>query len=749
MTTRRVALGMLSATGLLPMLPRMAVATDLEVSIRVMAPPLAVAPMGVFFEAVHHSPVATTRQGGVAFAPAYRPAFHEISYVWSLPDEGPVQTPEHLVDAHRRTDRAMGPFIARVFNTPGQHRIVLEAFAPDGRRGRAEAFVDVLDPDRAFGPDGTIVVAADGDFAGAPPHHTRNAVRDIATAVVRYDALAADRVQIVFKRGQTFQLPTGGGVRFRAQRAHCHLGAWGQGVRPVIDMSRSDANFCVLHPDWDGHALVLRDLHFRGGWDPTTELWQSVPQGAIVATRGDAALLLHNCQEEGCSMTVNSRPPKQPGRFRAMTFFNEYEKTDFKDFLLLGPRDDVDVAITGCRVVQNPLALNGGENRAVTSYGRYGRNSHNFIRCSARRLYVASNDIFIRHGWALNKIFDNPAFRLNRNDVPDMGVVIARNHIEGMMVRASKRGAVPMNLLIEQNYIVSNPSAARAVVFQGGAASLRNNIILEHDTPKFRGTGTGFQCFVKLAWDGKNKTTRDMPFFVYNNSFILLRNDQNTPHGPGTVINEDDGFTSVVEVNNLLWAPALSADPTGDGPLDTTSLAWDARYLGARLGWARLRDVPLPRQMFPGDSVLIPYWKDFFGTQLGQSDFKGEAGRHVIVLPLKGKKNKQAFEGLTGDAGFQFLPEGVQVTNLSAKRWPEGAEFTLHCDRGRTPTAMQTKFGHPPGTLSLYQPLPGSGAWQSAAADLVASYDFLGRLRPGTTHPDASGGQPSRGAVEP
>ena len=641
----------------------------------------------------------------------------------------------------------MGPFIARVFATPGRHRVSVEAFAADGRRGRAEITVDVADPEQAFGPNNTIIIAADGDFTGAPPHDPSNAVTDLATAFKRYSALKTAQVRILLKRGQVHQALAKRGFRFKAQVAHCHIGAWGTGARPIVDLSRGDASFCVLNPKWDGHALVLRDLHFQGGWDSTVELWSGVPQGAVVATRGDASLLMHNCREVGCAVTVNSRPPKKYSGFRAMTFFNEYEKTDFKDFLLLGPRDEVDVAITGCRVVQHPNALNGGENRAVTSYGRYARNSHNFIRCSARRLYVASNDIFIRHGWALQKVIDNPAFRLNRNNIADMRAVIARNHIEGMMVRAAKGNEVPVNLLIEQNYIVSNPTTARPVLLRGGSATLRNNIILEHDTPKLRGTGAGFKGFVRLAWAGQNTKTRDMPFFVYNNSFILLRRNKNIARKPQMVINEDAGFSHVEEGNNLLWAPALDVDPTGDGPLDTTALGWDARYLGARLGWARLKDQTLSRQMFPGDTVLIPYWEDFFYTRLRQADFAGEAGRHVIIIKMQGKK--RSFEALTGDATFRFEPEGVRITNHSATHWPEGAEFTLHCDRGRTPTEMQTQYGHPKGTLALYAPMPGSGAWQSGTHGLIALHDFLGRVRPGSSHPDASAGPASRGAVEP
>ena len=147
-----------------------------------------------------------------------------------MPNAGPVRAPEHLVAAHRRTDQAMGPFMARVFAIPGRHRVVVDAFAPDGRRGRAEVMVEVADPERAFGPDYTIIVAQDGDFTGAPAHNRRNAVTDLTSAFKRYNALkGAAQVRILLRRAQVHLSPVKRGLEFKSQSAHCHIGAWGSG----------------------------------------------------------------------------------------------------------------------------------------------------------------------------------------------------------------------------------------------------------------------------------------------------------------------------------------------------------------------------------------------------------------------------------------------------------------------------------------------------------------------------------------
>ena len=735
MTTRRKALRLISAgaaAGMMPWPGQVFAAGQISVSIRVTLPPLAVAPAGVFLEAIVEDRAARQSVHG-AFSSQYLPAFHEFHYRWSLPDAGPVRAPAHLVDAHRRTDRAEGPFMARVFATPGRHRVAVEVTAPDGRTGQAEAIVDVADPEAAFSAESTIVVSANGDFTGAPAHSARNAVIDLEAAMARYNALDVPQVRILLRRGQDYSGPRKA-FALKAQRAHCLIGAWGTGAAPRIDLRARGGTFMTVAKAWSGRSLVLSDLHFQGGWDPTTELWQGGAHKSIVRLDGESALLLHACREDGCAATINARRIKAPRPGGTMIFVNEHIKTDFKDYLLLCPREQADVAITGSQVVQHPQALNGAQARGKTSEAAYGRNAHNFFRGSARRLYIASNDIFVRHGWSTGTLYDNHALRLNRNNVRGMRAVIARNHIEGMLAQQAKKGAVPINMLIEQNYIVANPMTRPAFVFLGGATTLRNNIVLEHDTPRQPGGGSGFKGFVGLNWDGRNKAAGRMPVLIYHNSFILLRRKARTE-----ILDQDGQALSHVYLgNNLLWAPELAQDPTGHGPLDRASLGWDARYRGARLGWAGLEKQNLPQTLLPGDRFTVPYWNDMFGQRLSQADFAGQAGRHVIEIRIKGKR--QAFDAQKGEAKFDFLSEGVRVTNQTPLRWPEGAGFRLHCDRGATPTAMQTAYAHPPGTISLYRPLPAAGAWRSADLKLRALHDFLGERRSDT---------PSRGAVEP
>ena len=408
-------------------------------------------------------------------------------------------------------------------------------------------------------------------------------------------------------------------------------------------------------------------------------------------------------------------------------------RPDFKDYLLLCPRTQADVAITGCKVVQNLRALNGAQARGKTAEATYGRNSHNFFRGGGRRLYVTSNDIFVRHGWSSGVLYDNHALRLNRHDARGMRAVVARNHIEGMITRRSKGGAVPMNMLIEQNYIVANPMTRPALSFHGGAASIRNNIVVEHATARQPRGGAGFRSFVSFDWDGTVRATGQMPFLIHHNSFILLRKNA----APEIVFQKDNPLPHVLIGNNLVWAEHMG-DPEGVWPLDTTSLGWDARYRGARLGWAGLRDQTLPRTLRAGDAVTVPYWTDMLGWDLSQTDFAGEAGRHVIEVAIGGKRAK--FDAQRGEAQFAFLPDGVRITNRSGRPWPKGAGFRLHCDRGTTPSPMQTAYGHPPGTLSLYRPQPGSSAWQSGDSAMWWPHDFLGRIRPSAA---------SKGAVEP
>jgi hypothetical protein len=758
MPTRRELLGISSATALALALgrpggPALAQTgssdAELTVSLRITRPSMEVAPAGYFFEAEVREAFEEA-PATPAYSPAYDAGFHKPLYLWRTSDAGRFETPGHLVEAHRRKDQGTGRFFGKVFDTPGAHQVRVDVFYPDGRRGSASTRLRVEDPATAFAPVEIILVAADGDFGEAPPHLQTNAMRTLAEAYQRFGQLGTGRACILLKRGQIHDWrPEDPGLRFDAPGPDCLLGAWGQGPPPVVDLAAGGGTFLSIGPGWQGKTLVVRDLRFRGSWDPTVELWRAGSLTRLFYMQADATLVLHNCREDGCAVTLETRDPDRRGPAGAQIFFNEYAKTDFKDFLLLCPRQDVDIAITGCRVVQNLQALNGGENRRATSYALYGRNAHNFIRCSARRLYVAANDIFIRHGWAGAKIYDNHPFRLNRNNIPGMQAIIARNHIEGMIVRQSndaRNGAFPMNLLIEQNYIVDNPTVTPVMSFLSGPVTIRNNIIIEHDTPKLPKSGAAFKGFIGLDWDGVQAVNRDAPFFIYNNSFIDLKRDANAGQGPAIVFNKG-GYTHVQEANNILWVPNQTTARLGDGPLDTTSLGWDARYLGVRLGWASRKGEVLPAAVPHRGAFVLPYWRDFLGHPLSRDSFAGEAGRHALRVQVNGRK--RAFDGLKRQVAFRFDPNGITITNLSGVDWPAGAEITVHCDRGTTPGAMETAYGQAPGTLSLYRPLSDAGAAGTGAGPLLALVDFLGRVRPGAAHPQAPAGRPARGAMEP
>lgn len=723
------------------------VAAHLTVSLLTTAPSLEVAPAGYFFEAEVLEP-AEERSATRKYTDGYDSNFHKPFYLWTFSDAGRFETPAHLVEPHRRKDSATGPFVGKVFDQDGTHRVRVDVYYPDGRWGWAETQVQVRASNAAFAAAETIIVAPDGNFAGAPPHLPRNAMRSLEQAFDRFAQLGTAHARILLKRGAIHVRGADDSFSLNRQTPDCLIGAWGSGARPVVDLRAGGGPFLSVGAKWAGRTMILSDLAFRGSWDSTVELWRGGRLRQLLSFKADATLTLHNCRETGCAVSVDSRDPRNRSPQGAQIFFNAYAKTDFKDFMLLAPRTLTDISVTGCRVVQHSQALNGGENRGTTSYALYARNSHNFIRCSARRLYVACNDIFVRHGWAPFRVYDNHPLRLNRNNASGMRAVIARNHLEGMIMRqagGAKGEVAPTNILIEQNYIVDNPTVTPTLAFRSGPVTLRNNIVLEHDTPKLPKSGRGFQEFIGLSTTGKGPSISNHPFFIHHNSFICLR--QTIKEGPPRIVRNEGEYRHVEVSDNILWAPHLDRPRTDDGPLDIIRLGWDARYRGIRLGWARLENFELSRNIVPGDSITFPYWRDFLGHPLSAQDFAGQADRHAIRLVAK--KKKTDFDALKGEIAVRFLSKAVEVVNQSGQIWRAGALLALHCDRGTTPMTMDERFAQPGGTLALYTPARDSGAAGNAQGALHSEVDFLGNPRPGSAQADAPPGRAARGALEP
>jgi len=109
-------------------------------------------------------------------------------------------------------------------------------------------------------------------------------------------------------------------------------------------------------------------------------------------------------------------------------------------------------------------------------------------------------------------------------------------------------------------------------------------------------------------------------------------------------------------------------------------------------------------------------------------------------------------QGLSGGGNFTitFGVSDWTITNDSASTWASGSGFTIYLDHreGGVIPARNTDFATTADAIRYARPATGSSAI-GAATGLVPVIDSLGNIRPGSAHPSAAVGSPSKGAIEP
>lgn len=314
------------------------------------------------------------------------------------------------------------------------------------------------------------------------------------------------------------------------------------------------------------------------------------------------------------------------------------------------------------------------------------------------------------------------------------------------------------NMLFEHNLWTGSPNYVQPLNFNGGGATIRNNIFVTDNVPRNStitpGASGTFRAFIGLESDSIKPDVADMPFFIYGNTFAVLREDNADNRLSAAGIVEGAELYNHVDVdNNILYVPnSTEFGDTSDGPLDLTSLGFDARNDGYRVGWYRVQGLALGSDVADSAGVTFSYAADdvFEYTPTG-SDFGGSPyNRHRIeVRGFSSGNANRVYDVWDGEASVTFNASDFTITNLSGETWESGTEVRVTFDRGDQAMPMDTTYATPAGTLSLYRPQSGAGADQDATSGLVPLTDFLLNTRPGTAHPMAATGTPSRGAVEP
>lgn len=682
---------------------------------------------------------------------------HKVYFIhdWGEPGEK-FTVPENLIDEHRDRNVSISPNAAHVYRKAGSYNYHVLAYDAAGNYGYAKATFTVKRDD--FNEYETVVVASDGDFTGCPSSASK------ITSLDQIDDITiggkGQKCKVWLKRGLEYDATK----RFRER--DYFFDAWGSGDRPVANIKTD-----VLFTNYTDSVVRFSNLKFQGIWSAVNDmatdrsLPRNPPSKIITFTAGSSDIIFDNCVERG---TIVGAEVQSSGESRIC--FHEHDRSDCRDYLLLGQGEELNVVYLGGKEVQMIYAANGTMNRdqfaRSDSTFRYIRNSHNGIRLPfARSLIVSGSDMFARCGWTFQNIFiDNPILRINTattivgEKVMKIRVSINRSNIEGSITNAEASGEnvnmLPISGVVEQNNLTMTPSNGALFYVESCGWTLRNNKFQRPDTPSVPSGPSKSARFVLFnltnEYKGVKVTHPDnylVPNYVYNNTFASQCQRETIN------IDFEDHNRSFAE-NNVSYHPNVDVPIIADGPLDTGSIGFEARYAGLKRGFEFFNDYhTLQAEVLPNETVVLPYAPDWYGNMTSADTFAGHWDRHQLEIIPPGTESKDyakfkfspvAYE----NAAFAFEADGIHVTNLSASTWPSGAEVTLILDRGDQMMEMDERFAAPAGTIGNYGISQDSGAYEDASG-LVSMSDFYGRLRPGTGFKDAPDGVPSRGALEP
>ncbi len=529
-----------------------------------------VAPEGIWFE----TSVSGFDVGGPAAGEIYDPRAHKIHYVWSFQDAGTFSAPVNLAPGLNDKNIAYGPKVSHVFETPGSYTVSVTAIDKSGTIAADTFNLTVRDGAVEFSGTKTIVVAQDGDFAGAPAgadHYTT-----FAAALGAYRGLPGSG-RLLLKRGESYTIAAN--TKVDSSYRNFHLGAWGLGALPILDNTAGGIKTLWLKTSMTGGAdrdFNIHDIRFLGGWDSTTETG-TIGQWAMFLD-APAHVTVSGCEFDGLDISIYTH-------INATTLIlNDSKITNWSEYGVFGDQaQNVTAGMTGMNIAQHVDALAGSTGKSTKA------NHHGPFRHSYKNLYVDCCDFFSKNGWSTNpgvNFTDQPCIRHNTRVTPDCYAYYSRISCEGgwiVVEMADSTGVttdVSGNTIWDGCYLLGTAGSDMIMSIAYGGTTVRNVIMVQPNVPRLV---NGFLRFINLTNDGIDAVNVAAPLDIYNVTFVNLLNDANDAGRPFAVFNTGSQgvFTNDTIENTVSHAPNLPASLTADAPLSAV-LAFTPRYNGFR-----------------------------------------------------------------------------------------------------------------------------------------------------------------------
>ncbi|SNS78081.1 sialate O-acetylesterase [Tropicimonas sediminicola] len=517
--------------------------------------PQSIAPAGVFFEA------EVTGIGGEA-------PNHELRFKWRFGEvaDNPLDLPRNAAIWGNTLSEAYGPTASHVFTRPGTYTVTCEV--TDGSRtltGTTE--IAIADPDEIYTGSATWVVAADGDFTGAPAGAVQ--YTDLGAALTAYRTKSAP-TRLLLKRGESYPIAAQYEVRSWGGRNNYTVGTWGSGANPVIDSSGSAYDTFVRGNCSD---IQFIDIDFLGAFDPTTETGTS--QEIFLLTY-DGNLTFQGCNFRNFGIAINFQHTTG-----ALSMLG-CSMQGWQGYGILAQNSQY-VGLTGCRIEQDPAGLGGGpkdgSGHCVHGPLRFGSPSADGFNV------VDQCQFFSRNGWsyAVGRIAHQACIRWNVSGIEGARINVQRIVAEGGWTvidsfgNTSTSPELPGEVIFEKSLLIGTANSHGAFRLGHSGFTARNNVMIFPNVP----TETNFGPSAAFKWDVDSSTAENDAgaFRIYSNTVIDLRDDSNTLGATVAVETPPAAFTGVEAANNLVFHPNVTGGDTGAAPLDDTVL-FQALYPG-------------------------------------------------------------------------------------------------------------------------------------------------------------------------
>lgn len=675
---------------------------------------VSVAPAAFWLKAVNASGFALSAPPP---GTAYDPAFHEITYIWTVRGRplAPFTAPQNLVSGWNDPNVMYGAEVAFVFPEPGTYTIDLWCIDQSGVTATAETNVTVGNPDAVYAGTRTLCLALDGDFTGKPAGALE--YTSVASLISAIES-ASHPTRALLKRGETCpEFSVGREDNFE------YLGAWGTGADPIVSPPRS-GRLALLR---DMTQFTVTGLDFRGGWDAATETGSS--DDVAFFSRDNSASCwyhYHSCQFSGFEI-FEPRPSNgtSPG---AGTMMSNTTVTNWRDYGIFSNPLSTEAyfGLIGCAIVQNPDALNGG-----TKNGLY--NNHGPVRLSNfTNVCIAQTDLFSRGGWSalFPDLADQPCIRLN--SAPKAAgnrLTMDRIVCEGGFYQISletQNGSTPE---FDANYVLdkvlcigTSKSLDRFVSLAVGGTTIRNLIGILPEVRRYH--SQDWDGVIYLSEGMAVPSNLESPIQIYNSTAVVLQSaaeDDGTGELPLT-FGDPGIFSNLTAENNVLYAPNLDTPVNADAPIDSATLlpGVTPRYKGVRFNFDH-EEGTLATDLPTGSSFTLAYPA---GTdQTYWQALQGIDTRHII------RGVGDALLAEEGDFDVTFGAAEITITNTSNRTWEAGNGWRLRLDRKSLIPAMDATYASPQA-LPLPRPLQSSAALTTGGLGRRAYDDFTGETRP-------------------